>query len=239
MKKRKFPKIVIICLILVVQLLTSCLYGIKGNGKIIKSEREAKNFNSIKISNGLDLIITQDTLEKVLVETDENLQKIIKTVVSDNELRIYSTEPIFNASRSKIYVTMKNINKVEASSGSDVNSPSMLNLKDLKVAASSGSDIKLNLSCDNLDIETSSGSDISLSGKTGKLIIESSSGSDVKAGKPNSETCSVTASSGADAIVTVSRKIEAHASSGSDITVNGNPIERDIEKSSGGSVRFK
>jgi len=239
MKKREFPLIVIISLILISQLLSSCFYRIKGNGKIVKSERELRNFNSIKISNGLDLILTQDTLEKVFVEADENLQKIIKTEVSNSELRIYSTEPIFNSSGLKIYVTTKDLKKVEASSGSDVKSPSMLNLQDLKVTASSGADVTLTLSCSDLEAKNSSGSDISLSGKTGKLIIESSSGSDVNAEKMNSETCSVRASSGSDVKVSASKKIEAHASSGSDITVYGNPIERDIEKSSGGSVRFK
>jgi hypothetical protein len=239
MKTKEFPLIKVISLLLISQLTISCFYGIRGNGKIIKSEREVRNFHSIKISTGLDLILTQDTLEKVMVETDENLQKVIKTEVSDGVLRIYSAEPIFNASRSRIYVTVRNLTEVEASSGSDVKGTTMLNLQDLKVVASSGADIKLNLSCSKLEADNSSGSDISLSGKTGKLIIESSSGSDVNAEKLNSETCSVSASSGSDVKVSVSKKIDAHASSGSDITVNGNPIERDIEKSSGGSVTFK
>jgi hypothetical protein len=239
MKTREFPMVILIGMILISQLFTSCLYGIRGNGKTIKSEREARNFHSIKISSGLYLILTQDTLEKVIVETDENLQNIIKTEVSDGVLKIYPKERIFNSSRSKIYVTVKHLAEVEASSGSDVNSTTMLNLQDLKVVASSGADIKLILSCSNLEADNSSGSDILLSGKTGKLIIESSSGSDVNADKMNSETCSVSASSGSDVKVSVSKKIEAHASSGSDIIVNGNPIERDINKSSGGSVTFK
>jgi hypothetical protein len=239
MKKREFSLIVIICIIVISQLSASCIYGVKGTGKVVKSERDARNFNSIKVSSGLDLILAQDTTEKVSVEANENLQKIIKTDVSNGVLKIYTTEPIFQASRMKVYVTLKNITEVEASSGSDVNSASMLNLPDLKLVASSGSDVKLNLTCSNLDAKSSSGSDVSLSGKTEKLTIESSSGSDVNAEKFNSEDCTVTASSGSDIILSVSKKIKAHASSGSDITVNGNPLERDIEQSSGGSVKFK
>lgn len=239
MKTRELPLILLISLILISPFINSCFCGIKGNGKTVKSEREVKNFNSIKISNGLDLIITQDTLEKVIVEADENLQKIIKTEVSNGELRIYSTEPILNASRLKVYVTMKNITEVEANSGSDVNSPSALKFQDFKVSATSGADVTLNLSCNNLEAKSSSGSDISLSGKTGKLIIESSSGSDMNAEKMSSDTCSVIASSGSDVEVTVLKKIKAHASSGSDIKVIGNPIEREIEKSSGGEVTFR
>jgi len=70
-------------------------------------------------------------------------------------------------------------------------------------------------------------------------MVQCSSGSDVNAEKLDSEICSVKASSGSDVKVSVSKRIEAHASSGSDIKVIGNPAERDIEKSSGGSVTFR
>jgi hypothetical protein len=239
MKTRKFKAIVIIGLIMIPQLFTSCFWGIRGNGKIVKSQREAKNFNSIKISSGLDLILTQDTLEKVLVESDENLQKIIRTEVSGGELKIYTTQSIFNASRSKIHVNFKNLKEVHASSGSDVKCTSKLNFQDFKVEASSGADIDLSVSCTNLKVENSSGSDVSLSGNAIKLIVDSSSGSDVNAEKMESETCSADASSGSDVKISVSKRIQAHASSGADITVVGKPVERDIHESSGGDVRFR
>ncbi len=239
MKTRKFSTIVFISFVVISQLFVSCIYGKRGNGKIVKSQREAKNFNSIKISGGLDLVLTQDTLENVMVESDENLQAIIKTEVSDGVLKIHPTEPIFNASKSKIYVTFKNLKEVDASSGSDVRSTSKLNIQDLKVKASSGADIDLILLCSNLEIENSSGSDISVSGSTGKLTVDSSSGSDVNADKMSSETCSASASSGSDVRISVSKKIDAHASSGADISVIGNPVERDVQKSSGGEVTFR
>lgn len=229
----------IISLILISQISTCCIHGIKGTGKIIKSEREVKDFKSIVVKSGIDLILRQDTIEKVLVETYENLQKIIKTEVADGELKIYTAEHIYYPSTLKVYVTIKRINSLDASSGADVKSESMLDLPNLKVSASSGSDIKLDLACSDLQVESSSGSDINLSGRTGKLIIRSSSGSDFNGDRLTSETCSVIASSGSDVKVAVSKKIEAHASSGSDILVNGNPMERDIEKSSGGDVNFK
>lgn len=239
MKKRELSLIVIIAMILISQSFSSCIYGIRGNGKVVKSERQISNINSISVSSGIDLILAQDSLEKVLVEADENLQKILKTEISNGRLKIYSSEHIQNARAMKVYVTIKNISSLEASSGSDVKSGSMLNLTTLKLSASSGSDVKLALSCNDLQTESSSGSDISLSGKTGQLSVQSSSGSDVNAEKLNSETCSVRASSGSDVKVAVSKKINAHASSGADIRVIGNPVERDIEKSSGGSVTVR
>ncbi len=239
MKTSKISAIVIVSTITISLLSFSCFYGIRGNGKVVKSEREVKNFTSIEISSGLDLILTQDTLEKVMVESDENLQDLIKTEISGGELKIYTSKPIIHTSSSKIYVTFKNLKEISASSGSDVKSSSKLNFEDFKVEASSGADIDLTLSCTNLEVENSSGSDISLSGNASKLNVDSSSGSDVNAGKLVSETCSASASSGSDIKISVSKRIEAHASSGADITVTGNPVEREIHKSSGGDVNFR
>lgn len=239
MKTRNFSLIAAIVVIVVSQSFFSCLYGIRGNGKVVKSERQATNFKAITVSSGIDLILKQDSMEKVMVEADENLQKIIKTEVSNGKLKIYTAEHISWSSAMRVYVTLKSINSLGASSGADVKSESTLTLSTLKIDASSGADMKLALSCNELQAESSSGSDITISGKAAKLNIESSSGSDVKADKLISETCSVRASSGSDVRVSVSKRIEAHASSGADISVNGNPAERDIEKSSGGSVTVR
>jgi hypothetical protein len=239
MKTRQLSLALIISLIVISQSFSSCIYRIKGKGKVVKSERQVKNIKSIVVKDGLDLILNQDTLEKAFVEANENLQKVIKTEVVNGELKIYTTEHIFFPSATRVYVTIKRINLLSASSGSDVSNIAILDLPELKVSNSSGADVKLALSCNDLQTESSSGSDISLSGKAVKLSIKCSSGSDVDAEKLNSEICSIVASSGSDVDVSVSRKIDAHASSGSDITVNGNPLERNIEKSSGGDVTFK
>lgn len=239
MKKRKFPWISIIVLFIISQSFLSCIYGIKGNGKVIKSERQVVDIKSISVSNGIDLILTQDSLEKLSVEADENLQKIIKTEVTDGELKIYTSEQIYRAKSMKVLLTMKSINSLKVSSGADVHCGSTLDLKFIKVSASSGAEIKLTISCSEIQAKTSSGSDISLTGKSNKLIIHSSSGSEVDAEMLYTESCSVEASSGSHVKVSVTKKIEAHASSGSDIHVTGNPTERDIEKSSGGSVTIK
>jgi hypothetical protein len=239
MKRRNYLSIALVSLLVISQSLTSCLFGIRGNGKVVKSERKVEHFHAISVSSGIDLNLSQDSLEKVLVDADENLQDVIKTEVSNGKLKIYPREHISHASSMKVYVTMKNINSLQASSGSDVKTVSRVNLTSFKISASSGADIKIEISCGDLQTDGSSGCNIALSGKTAKLSVESSSGSNINAGKLNSETCSVDASSGSRVRISVSKKIDAHASSGSDITIDGNPAERNVEKSSGGSVTFK
>jgi hypothetical protein len=220
-------------------LLTSCFHGIKGNGNVVKSERQIGSFESISASAGIDVILIQDSVVKVVVEADENLQDNIKTEVSNGELKISPEKWIRKSKMKTVYVTFKSIHSFEASSGSDVKSKSALKLSSLDLSATSGAKIDLSLVVNDLTIEGSSGGDIDLSGSVENLSVDGSSGVNIKASDLQSKTCNAGASSGATIKIYVSEKIIAKASSGGNISVAGNPKEKNIEKSSGGDVSFK
>jgi len=220
-------------------LFVSCFYGIKGNGKVVKSERQVEKFESISASAGLDVILIQDSIVKVVVEADGNLQDNIKTEVSDGELKIYPEKRIRSSKAKKVYVTFISIHSLAASSGSKIKSKSELKLTSLDLSASSGANIDMSLVVTELNVECSSGGDIDLSGTAANLSVDGSSGANIKASELQSKVCTAGASSGAKLKIYVSEKIIAKASSGGNINVKGNPTERNIEKSSGGDVSFK
>jgi hypothetical protein len=117
----------------------------------------------------------------------------------------------------KVYVTVKELNRIEASSGSDVRSENTITGESLVIEASSGSDVILDLVCKNISVNTSSGSDAKLTGKAKTLKAEASSGSDINARDLATSVCYANASSGSDITVNVSDELVARASSGSDI----------------------
>src|SRR5665647_2399682 len=178
----------------------SCFAHVRGNGKVVKEERTISGFDAITISNGIDVLISQDTFEKVVVEADENIQKILITEVKEGKLKIYLDESVNNASKMKVYVTLKQLKSLEGNSGADVKSAGRINAESLKIHASSSSD------------------------------------SDLNAAKLAAEKGEVSASSGSDLDVTATKEVKAHASSGADVTVYGNPAIRDTNRSSGGDV---
>ncbi len=202
--------------------------------------RKVKNFKSIKVSSGIDLFITMGESEEVkVVAGDDIIDKII-TEVSDGTLHIYvKTRSWFNCTVSghrRVYVTVKELHGISASSGADVRSENTLKGDDLVVSASSGSDVDIDLYYKNFTIDISSGADAKLTGKVKRLYAEASSGSDIKAGDLEAQICTVHTSSGSDIVVSVSDELYAHASSGGDILYYGDPGIREIEKSSGGDV---
>ena len=219
-------------------LFTSCLYGIKGNGKVVKSERQVAAFDAISSSAGIEVILLQDSIVKVLVEADSNLQEIIKTEVSNGELKIYPQKRISSCESKKVFITFKNIHSLEASSGSEQKSNTVLKLETVHISVSSGASVNLELAAIKLTIDGSSGGNIKLKGTTESLDVDGSSGANIKTQELQSKTCNAGASSGANVKINVTEKINAKASSGGNIKVVGNPKEKNVEKSSGGDVEF-
>ena len=205
--------------------------------------RNVKDFNTIKVSAGIDLYLRMAETEEVKVVADGDIINKVITEVKDGTLKIYMKQNNgwnWGQTKSrKVYVSVKELVELNASSGSDVNSENTLNGESLKVSASSGSDVNLDIHYKNFSVDASSGSDAKITGKTKNLEAEASSGSDIKAQELESVICKVRVSSGSDATVNVSDELYAKASSGGDVRYYGNPQIKDINESSGGDVTHK
>jgi hypothetical protein len=237
--KKNWHKVMAIWLMVFSLTTISCIAHIHGNGKVVKQERSVSGFDKIAVSTGIEVVLNQDTFEKVVVEADENIQKIIKTEVSGGKLKIYLEEGVNYAKKMKVYVTLKQLNELDASSGSEVKSEGKLNAETLKIHSSSGSDIKIEVSANFVDADSNSGSELTVSGTATSVKADSSSGSELHAGKLIAEKGEASASSGSELELNVTKEIKAHASSGASITVHGNPSIRDTNSSSGGDVDIK
>lgn len=219
--------------------IAACLQASGANAG--RQTRHISGFHGISVSSGIDLYLTQKSVEEVAVEAEsEDLDKII-TEVEGGILKIYIKEKSWfnmnwNSKPRKAYVSFKTLEKLDASAGSDVVSEARLKLDKLNLDASSGSDVKLELEVNDLSVGSSSGSDISLKGTANVMQADASSGSDIDASELQSKICDASVSSGSDVKVNVTEKLDASASSGGDITYSGNPKTKDINESSGGDV---
>ena len=110
----------------------------------------------------------------------------------------------------------------------------------LKLEASSSADATIDATGSELiEIDASSSADVEMSGSCQMLDVSASSSADVSADDLKCVNGDIQASSGADVGAYISGSLEAHASSGSDITVRGNPASRDVHESSGGDIEIK
>jgi hypothetical protein len=236
-------KRIIFLLSLIVPMLISCqikadnwLKSVSGNGNVTKETRKVESFDGVKASAGINVFLFQGDEEKVVVEADENLHDCIITDVKGSTLHCYIDCRVHFSKEMNVYVNYRKLNKIDASSGSDVSGETMLKTEMLDIQVSSGADVKIEVDAKTVYCDVSSGSDALIKGNADHFQGSASSGADIKANELKVNSCEVNASSAGDIRIAVKERIKASASSGGDITYYGNPEKEDISESSGGDV---
>lgn len=206
-----------------------------------RQKRTVPSFHALSAATGIHVYLTQKDREEVIVEADEEDMDHLITEVEGGVLKIYMKQRSrFNfdlsSSERNVYVSFKNLDRIEASSAADVVSRSEINLERLDLNASSSANIKLELKAREVKAEASSAADILLRGRGYSLEANASSSSDIDASGFETKRCDANASSAADIRVNVTEELDANASSGADIVYSGNPERKNINESSGGDI---
>jgi hypothetical protein len=223
---------------------TSCalemLYKVNGNQNVLVRERTSQApFSGIHVSTGVDVYIRQGTDNAISIEADENLHDLIITEIDHNILKIYSEKNIWKAKAKKIYVTVKDLKLLKATSGCNVSSETVIKTGEMTITATSGADVYFEVETKNLTTNATSGSDLKISGTTVGHVSSATSGSTIDAYTLKSENVIVETTSGADISIFASKKIEAKATSGSSINFKGTPTIVNTSTTSGGSISKK
>ncbi len=201
------------------------------------------SFTAIKVSDGIDVMLTQGNEESIAVSaSDQKFMGRFKTEVVDGTLKIYydNKSMIWNNNEKrklKAYVSFKTLQRLDGSSGASVNVKSILKSGDLKMTFSSGASFSGQVDIDRMDVSQSSGAEINISGKANKLTVDLSSGAIFKGFELTVDYCDAKASSGAGVRISVNKELNAKASSGGGVRYKGEAVIKEIDVSSGGIVK--
>lgn len=208
--------------------------------------RPVSNFHAIKVSHGIELLLTQGNEEAMAISADtKELRDAVKTEVVNGELRISIQQNLekwwkqlrLSGRKVKAYVSFKNLDHIDASSGSKTTIEGVLNASDLSVDISSGASIEGRLKVNKLSADASSGSKSFLTGSVQTLHVDASSGAHFLGFDLVADNCEADASSGGKIELSVNKEINASASSGGGINYKGEASVRNLSTSSGGKVR--
>jgi len=118
--------------------------GVRGNGVVVTERRNSnESYNTIEVSTGIELFLTQSETPSISVQADENIQEFIITEVENETLKIYMDKSTHHVTSKKVLVNFITIETIKASSGSDVISTNTLNVPSLDLSTSSGSEMEL------------------------------------------------------------------------------------------------
>ncbi|WP_084397611.1 head GIN domain-containing protein [Henriciella aquimarina] len=196
-------------------------------------------FDGIDVSAGIEVIYETGVTQSVVVENSKGDFDDIIVEVDDGDLVLKRPRKIGWGGRRTAYtvtVGAQALSEIEASSGSSVEG-SGLSGEETSIDVSSGARAVItNISTGEIDIEASSGSNVEASGTCNELEAEASSGASIDASSLQCTSLSADVSSGASIRAYASERIDADASSGGSVRVDGGATDVTIDKSSGGSV---
>ncbi len=228
-------------------LLFASIFSFAQDSKLINDKnaqkRNVSGFHAVKISNGIDLYLSQGDEAVAISATDIEVRDRIKTVVENGVLRIYIESEGFHWNwgnqHMKAYVSTKTLDILEASGGSDVFTETVIKSEKLTVHLSGGSDLKGQFNVTDLNFHQSGGSDVNISGNVINLKIDASGGSDFHGYDLATDFCNIDASGGSDMHVTVNKELNVSASGGSDVYYKGNGVIRKMNSSGSSSISKK
>jgi Putative auto-transporter adhesin, head GIN domain len=203
--------------------------------------REVGSFTGVKVSSGIELLLQQGDKDAVAVSSSKpEYHNRIKTVVEGGVLKIYIDD--FGSKwrknvKFRAYVSIRQLEKLIASSGATAKTGRAINIAKLVLDASSGANIEGEFKGQSISSDNSSGAITKLKGAVENLQVETSSGAIFKGFELSSSNCSADASSGGLIDIMVTKELSAEASSGGSINYKGGGVIRNLRTGSGGSVK--
>ncbi len=212
--------------------------GIKGQGEVVRIERSInEDFDAVKASRGLDVILVKDQSAKVIVEANKNLHEHIEVYVKDNTLHVTSDKNIYRADEKNVFVSYDKLTQLKVNSGASITSEEAVIQKDIELSATSGADIKLKIKAETVNSSVTSGAMMDLTGKVNFHKASATSGADIQAEDLLSLVSEAKATSGASIRIHAKNEFTGKATSGADIRYFGKPEKVSEVDNSGGDVR--
>jgi len=227
MKKIKFnfTNTLVLLFLLTTTFTSGCIIpnGVRGDGNVVKEERNVKEFDEIQVSGAYMVYLTQGSKEELIIEADENLMDLITTKVVDGKLKIYNKKDIRSSKKMNIYLTFVEIDELSVSGAVDIEGTNKFTLNELSLNVSGAAEIFLDIELKELDAELSGASEFEIRGFAKEVVIEISGASELDASDFKVEEMQIEISGAADAKVFATESLEINASGASNIKYRGNP----------------
>ncbi|KJD36610.1 hypothetical protein PW52_02900 [Tamlana sedimentorum] len=138
-------------LLLIVAMFTTCVAfaqkkeKIKGNKEVIEVYNNLPPYTSLEISDGLEVLLMQTGASGYRIKTDSNLVDVIKVEVVDKILKLYTTMHISSSKKLEINLTSSQINTINLSQGSKLESQNLIQSDSLTISTFNNSKYNLDL----------------------------------------------------------------------------------------------
>lgn len=209
----------------------------KGSGNVIRQERSAGDFSSVKLNGSANVIIEQGDKNSIYVETDDNIMEFIETKISGGVLDIDCNQSI-SPTKLVVYVMMKNVKELSIFGSGDIFGKYLIKSNDLTLNLSGSGDINLKqLEAEALKASVNGSGDIEASGSAKSTTLELKGSGDISFKNLQTNSCEAEVIGSGDITINVSEKLKANVIGSGDITYWGNPAETKFGTTGSGDIK--
>lgn len=204
---------------------SSCGKHVDGSGNVISQERVVPTFTDIQADGSYDVIITQDTVQKVVVKTDDNIMPDVKTEVQGNTLRIYfgNHHRNYDPTVMKIYISSTLIDDVHLSGSGNISSTNTLISTSPKYTISGSGNINMAVDGQSVETNISGSGNVTLAGTVPTAHHTISGSGNIQALSIHSDAVWVTISGSGDAHVRADSTLDVTISGSGSVRYTGTP----------------
>lgn len=198
-----------------------------------------KAFTALKVQSNIQVTLVKSSENKLVVDEGDTTQLVIDN--EGNSLDLGLKQPQTKKSKTikgTLYYN-SSLSSIATGAGSKLMSTDVVKSQSLELNTGSGSYMELNVDAATLAIEVSSGGAMKLEGNAGTQTVKVNSGAVLKAKDLVSTNAEVKVTSGGVGAINVTGTLDGKATSGSSLSVYGNPKTVNKHNSTGGSISVK
>ncbi len=209
----------VLLILLFISLLGCRGFGVRGSGNLEDEPRDIEDFSKIEVGGAFNVQVTVGEPTSLVISTDDNLLKYIRTRVVGNTLEIDTKKDLNPKTDLKIKITTPELVSIESSGANSV-------------------DID-GISCERFSVELSGAGNIDLEGSANSIRVDISGAGSVDAKHLIAEKAKVDLSGASSAKIYASESIDVDVSGVGTVDFYGDPENVKSDISGIGSINRK
>ena len=201
----------------------NCKESVYGDGNVTEEVRSLEPFHKIEINIAGKIYLRQGDKQEFRLVTDDNLHEVIQTKVMGERLIITSKANIRKNKTTKIYITTRQISKLEISGAVKLYTQTPLESDELDLEVGGASDLEMEIVTGHLSMDLSGAAKISLSGEARLAEMNVSGATDIEAFDLRCEEVSIDFSGFGKAEIYVTESLDVNLSGLGKVVYKGNP----------------
>lgn len=239
MKTFTFSYMLLVTSVFFAMIATTKAQVVKDDGNVIQENRIISSFDRIESNGIMNIFLTQGDAEFVVIEADKNIIPYIETNVKGNRLSIGTKEDaeINKSTKMNVYITFRNIHKLELNGVGNSESQNQLDLKDLTIVNSGVGNLKLNLDCEKLKLEMNSFGNAVLTGRVNNASIDHNGVGNLKAFDLTTNIMNIQSNGVGNSEVSSDNEIYISLNGMGNVSYKGNAVVKELNKNGFGNVK--